>query len=130
MDLVPSSRADPLRTSRVESSMFQHPKGFSPSVPVNPETVSIRPVAAATPVRRLAFGKDWMFLWRRKGLIALTVAMALLLSLGADLVMTPRYRAVSQILIGPVDLRVVEKTVMPPAQTQDANVIKVANESR
>ncbi|MEA2947152.1 MAG: polysaccharide biosynthesis transport protein [Alphaproteobacteria bacterium] len=110
--------------------MFQHPKGFSPSVPVNPETVSIRPVAAATPVRRLAFGKDWMFLWRRKSLIALTVAMALLLSLGADLVMTPRYRAVSQILIGPVDLRVVEKTVMPPAQTADANVIQVESETR
>jgi polysaccharide biosynthesis transport protein len=113
-----------------ESNMFQHPKGFSPSVPVNPETVSIRPVAAATPVRRLAFGKDWMFLWRRKSLIALTVAMALLLSLGADLVMTPRYRAVSQILIGPVDLRVVEKTVMPPAQTADANVIQVESETR
>jgi polysaccharide biosynthesis transport protein len=110
--------------------MFQHPKGFSPSVPVNPETISIRPVAAATPVRRLAFGKDWMFLWRRKSLIALTVAMALLLSLGADLVMTPRYRAVSQILIGPVDLRVVEKTVMPPAQTADANVIQVESETR
>lgn len=113
-----------------ESNMFQHPKGFSPSVPVNPETISIRPVAAATPVRRLAFGKDWMFLWRRKSLIALTVAMALLLSLGADLVMTPRYRAVSQILIGPVDLRVVEKTVMPPAQTADANVIQVESETR
>jgi polysaccharide biosynthesis transport protein len=113
-----------------ESNMFQHPKGFSPSVPVNPETISIRPVAAATPVRRLAVGKDWMFLWRRKSLIALTVAMALLLSLGADLVMTPRYRAVSQILIGPVDLRVVEKTVMPPAQTADANVIQVESETR
>ena len=111
--------------------MFQHPKGFSPSVPVSPETLSIRPAAAAVaPVPRLAFGKDWAFLWRRKSLIALTMAVALLLSLGADLVLTPRYRAVSQILIGPVDLRVVEKTVMPPAQTADANVIQVESETR
>jgi uncharacterized protein involved in exopolysaccharide biosynthesis len=110
--------------------MFQHLKGFSPSVPVNPETLSMRQVVAATPAPRLAPGKDWMFLWRRKGLIALTAAAALLLSLGADLVMTPRYRAVSQILIGPVDLRVVEKTVMPPAQTADANVIQVESETR
>src|SRR5258706_14455883 len=100
MDLVPSARTDPLCTSRVGSNMFQHPKGFSPSVPVNPETVSIRPVAAVTSVPRLAFGTDWVFLWRRKSLIALTVAAALLLSLGADLVMTARYRAVSQSLIG------------------------------
>jgi polysaccharide biosynthesis transport protein len=125
--------------------MFQHPKGFSPNVPVNPENLSIRPVAAAATsvaaaatlaaatvmsVPRLALGKEWMFLWRRKGLIALTVAAALLLGLGADVVMTPRYRAVSQILIGPVDLRVVEKTVMPPAQTADANVIQVESETR
>jgi uncharacterized protein involved in exopolysaccharide biosynthesis len=54
----------------------------------------------------------------------------LLLSLVADLVITPHYRAVSQIFIGPVDLRVVEKTVMPAAQTADANVIQVESESR
>src|SRR4030088_234436 len=71
-----------------------------------------------------------MFILRRKRLIAFTVTAALLLSVGADLVMTPRYRAVSQILIGPVDLRVVEKTVMPPAQTADANVIQVESETR
>ena len=49
--------------------MFQHPKGFSPSVPVNSETLSIHPSAPATPAPRLALGKDWLFLRRRKGVI-------------------------------------------------------------
>src|SRR5262249_60117624 len=69
-------------------------------------------------------------LWRRKRLLAAAAAGGLLLSLAADLVITPRYRAISQILIGPVDLRVVEKTVMPAAQTADANVIQVESETR
>jgi uncharacterized protein involved in exopolysaccharide biosynthesis len=109
--------------------MFQHPKGFSPSVPVNPENLSIRSVLPIA-IPRLALGTDLMFIWRRKRLIAFTVTAALLLSVGADLVITPKYRAVSQIFIGPVDLRVVEKTVMPPAQTADANVIQVESETR
>src|SRR5260370_8441864 len=129
MDLVPKVRADPLHNFKSESDMCQHSKGFSPSVPVNPESLSIRSVLPIA-IPRLALGTDLMFIWRRKGLIAFTVAAALLLSVGADLVITPKYRAVSQIFIGPVDLRVVEKTVMPPAQTADANVIQVESETR
>jgi uncharacterized protein involved in exopolysaccharide biosynthesis len=124
---------------------FQHPKGFTPSVPatpelqltkvfpssapVNPESVSIRPTVAPA-LSKLALGQDLMFIWRRKGLIAFTTAAAFGLALGADFVITPKYRAVSQIFIGPVDLRVVEKTVMPAAQTADANVIQVESETR
>src|SRR5690242_18365785 len=108
--------------------MFQHPKGFAPSRPVSPDfsrsndlaavaavkseapSDQVRLVAASTvPPRALAM--DLVFLWRRKRLIAAAVAGGLLLSLAADLVITPRYRAISQIFIGPVDLRVVEKTV-------------------
>src|SRR5260370_42147004 len=40
------------------------------------------------------------------------------------------YRAASQILIGPVDLRGIDKSVVPAAQTADANVIEVESETR
>lgn len=82
--------------------------------------------SAARPVEEL----DLSFLWRRKWWIATSVAVALVACFVADLAITPRYRAVAQILIGPVDLRVVEKDVMPLAQTADANVIQVESETR
>lgn len=122
-----------------ESDMFQHPKGVAPSVSVQSEAVAIRPVSpSAAPSAALsaglsatfAFAKDWMFIVRHKRLVACTVAVALALALVADFVITPRYRAVSQILIGPADLRVVEKAMMPAAQTADANVIQVESETR
>ena len=115
--------------------MFQHPKGATPSVPVQSEAVAVRPVSpSAAPSAALiaslnatlAFAKDWMFILRHKRLVACTVAAALALALVADFVITPRYRAVSQILIGPADLRV----VMPAAQTADANVIQLESETR
>src|SRR2546423_14284250 len=119
------------------SEMFQHPKGFSPSRPVSPDFprpsdlaagATVTSEASPAPVRLvapttmppLALGTDLLFLWRRKRLIAAAVAVGVLLSLAADLVITPRYRAISQIFIGPLDLRGVEKTVMPAAQTADA----------
>ncbi len=119
--------------------MFQHPKGVAPSASVQSEAVAIRPVSpSAAPSAALnaglsatfAFAKDWMFILRHKRLIACTVAAALALALVADFVITPSYRAVSQILIGPADLRVVEKATMPAAQTADANVIQVESETR
>jgi polysaccharide biosynthesis transport protein len=122
-----------------ESDMFQHPKGVAPSAPVQSEAVAIRPVSpSAAPSAALnagwgatfAFAKDWMFILRHKRLVACTAAAALALALVADFVITPRYRAVSQILIGPADLRVVEKAMIPAAQTADANVIQVESETR
>jgi polysaccharide biosynthesis transport protein len=84
----------------------------------------------SAPLSLTALGLDWMFLWRRRGLIALCVGVVVLGAGLADLLVTPRYRAISQIMIGPVDLRVVEKSVMPPAPTADANVIQVESETR
>jgi polysaccharide biosynthesis transport protein len=109
--------------------MFQNPRSFSSSVPATPEGQSIR-AAAPTVFPRLGIGADWTFLWRRRGWILVGVAAALTLNLVAELTLIPRYRAVSQILIGPVDLRGVDKSVMPPAQTADANVIEVESETR
>src|SRR3984957_3977484 len=109
--------------------MFQNPRGFSPSVPAGPEAQSSRAAAAAT-FPRLGLDADLTFIWRRWRWIVVGVAAALALNLVAELTLTPRYRAASEILIGPVDLRGVDKSVMPPAQTADANVIEVESETR
>ena len=102
------------------------------SVPVHSEQVSTRPaVSSPTAIdAAFVFTKDWMFVWRRRRLVAVTIAAAMVPALFADFVITPRYRAVSQILIGPADLHVVEKSMMPAAQTADANVIQVESETR
>lgn len=101
------------------------------SAPAKAEPVAIRPVVVPAALgAAFASLKDWMFIWRHRRLVAGTIAAAMVAALVADVVITPRYRAVSQILIGPVDLRVLEKSVMPPAQTADANVIQVESETR
>jgi succinoglycan biosynthesis transport protein ExoP len=102
------------------------------SVPVHSQPVAIRPVANAQAAfdAAFAFAQDWMFIWRRRRLVAFTIAAAMVAALVADLVITPRYRAVSQILIGPADLHVVEKSMIPAAQTADANMIQVESETR
>jgi uncharacterized protein involved in exopolysaccharide biosynthesis len=102
--------------------MFQNPRGFSASAPAAPEAQSIR-AAAATIFPRLGLDVDWTFIWRQWRWILIGFGAALLLFLVAELTLTPRYRATGQILIGPVDLRGVDKSVMPTAQTSDANVM-------
>jgi polysaccharide biosynthesis transport protein len=108
--------------------MFQNPRGFSPSVPASQDGQSSRAAAMSFP--RLGLNTDLTFLWRQRRWIAVGIAAGLLVNLAAELTLTPRYRAVSQILIGPVDLRGVDKSVMPPAQTADSNVIEVESETR
>jgi len=128
--------------------MFQKPKGLAPGVPISAETVvvhpapapsapvtselvAIRPAAAPVPPGAIfALLKDWTFIWRRRRLIAITLAVALVSALLADAFITSRYRAVSQILVGPADLRVVEKSMLPAAQTAGANMIQVESEIR
>jgi len=109
--------------------MFQNPRGFSASVPAAQEGQSIR-AAAATIFPRLGLDVDLTFIWRRRRWILVGLAASLLLFVVAEVTLTPRYRAVSQILIGPVDLRGVDKSVMPIAQTADANITEVESETR
>jgi len=73
---------------------------------------------------------DWRFPLQNKRWIAGGMAISLALGLLTESSLAPRYRAISELLIGPVDLRVVEKDLMPPAQTADANVIQVESETR
>jgi uncharacterized protein involved in exopolysaccharide biosynthesis len=112
--------------------MFQHMKGFGPSARVTPTEAAAPPQAAPAPplVSMVALGLDLRFVCRRRRLIAGCVILALLLGVATELAITPRYRAISQIMIGPSDLHVVDKSVMPTAQTADANVIQVESETR
>jgi succinoglycan biosynthesis transport protein ExoP len=109
--------------------MFQNPRGFSPGVPATQDGQSNR-AAPAMSLSRLALATDWTFLWRRRRWIVLGVAAALMLNLVAELTLTPRYRATSQILIGPVDLRGIDKSVMPASQAADSSVTEVESETR
>lgn len=108
--------------------MFQNPRGFSPSVAATQEGQTIR--ATSPTILPRGLGIDLTFIWRRRRWIYLALAAALLLDLTAELTLAPRYRASSQILIGPVDLRGVDKSVVPTAQTADSNVIEVESETR
>jgi succinoglycan biosynthesis transport protein ExoP len=109
--------------------MFQNPRGFSPSVAATQEGQTIR-APSPTILPRLDLGIDLTFIWRRRRWIYVGLAAALLLDVAAEMTLTPRYRASSQILIGPVDLRGVDKSVVPTAQTADSNVIEVESETR
>ena len=109
--------------------MFQNPRGFSASAPAAQEAQSIRAAAAAI-FPRLGLDVDWTFIRRQWRWILIGLGAALLMFLVAELALTPRYRASGQILIGPVDLRGIDKSVMPTAQTSDANVMEVESETR
>ena len=79
---------------------------------------------------RGASGGDWMFIWRRKGIILSGLTLSLLLGLSAEFVLKPRYRAAAQILIGAGDLRVIEKSVLPQSQSSEAVLIQVESQTR
>ena len=70
------------------------------------------------------------FLLRSKAYILAGLVAAIFAGLAVEVTVSPRYRATTQILIGPVELRLVDKSVVPPAQTADANVIQVESETR
>jgi succinoglycan biosynthesis transport protein ExoP len=112
--------------------MFQIPRGKFGNVEngFHPQRARLVEPGASPPVARAAGELDLSFVWRRRWWIAASVAASLAICFAADLLITPKFRAVAQILIGPVDLRVIEKDVMPLAQTADANVIQVESETR
>ncbi|HUE37950.1 MAG TPA: Wzz/FepE/Etk N-terminal domain-containing protein, partial [Candidatus Binatia bacterium] len=74
--------------------------------------------------------QPWTFVRRNKLYPLAGLLAALVVAVIVELVVTPRYRASIQILLAPTDLRLVEKSVVPPAQTSDANVMQVESETR
>jgi len=107
--------------------MFQNPRGFSPNATAAQEAPSLR---SAVPPLFPRLGFDWTFLGRQWRWIVVGVAVSLCLYLAAELTLTPRYRASSEILIGAADLRGVDKSVIAPAQSSDASVTEVESETR
>jgi polysaccharide biosynthesis transport protein len=103
--------------------MFQIPRGVSGGMPLTSEVQATRSAASSL---RL---EDWMFIWRGRRWVFISVGSALLLNLIAQLALPSHYRAVSEILIGPGDLLVVDKSVLPLAQTPDAS-IQVESETK
>ncbi len=107
--------------------MFQMPRGFAPNATTAQDPPSLRPAA---PMLLPWLGLDLRFVARQWRWIVVGVAAALCLYLAAELTLTPRYRASSEILIGAADLRSVDKSVIAPAQSSDASVTEVESETR
>ncbi len=107
--------------------MFQIPRALSPNAMAAQEASSLR---SAAPLLLSRLGLDWTFIARQWRWIVVGVAGSLCLYLAAELALTPRYRASSEILIGAVDLRGVDKSVIAPAQSSDASVTEVESETR
>jgi polysaccharide biosynthesis transport protein len=83
------------------------------------------------PTTRLgAGGIDWGFIWRRKSWVFASVAAALVAGLAFHSAASPRFRAATQILFSPVELRVLDKALTQPMQTADSHVIQVESEVR
>jgi succinoglycan biosynthesis transport protein ExoP len=74
--------------------------------------------------------QPWAFLRRSKAYLFAGVLAALVAVAIVEVAVTPRYRAGTQILISPVDLRLVEKSVLPAAPAADSNVMQVESETR
>jgi len=72
----------------------------------------------------------WSFLARERKIIVATTMFSLLASLMFYVFTTPQYTAVTQILIDPSDLRVVENGLTSSSQLSDAIVIQVESQVR
>ena len=109
--------------------MFLDPKTKDKIIRAVPAPTS--PAAVEPEARpRQAHGQPWTFVRRHKAYPLAGLLAALLLAAAVELVLTPRYRATIQILIGPADLRLVEKSVQPTAPAADSNVMQVETETR
>jgi uncharacterized protein involved in exopolysaccharide biosynthesis len=109
--------------------MFLDPKTKDKIIRAVPAPTS--PAALEHEARpRNAHEQPWTFVRRHKVYPLAGLLAALLVAAAVELVLTPRYRATIQILIGPADLRLVEKSVQPIAPAADSNVMQVETETR
>jgi uncharacterized protein involved in exopolysaccharide biosynthesis len=127
--IVPPRPPTLTRVPSAASARPQESKDTAPIAPADLKSPALVPEIAPAHLP-LPSENPAAFLLRNKAWLAAGVIAAVVLGLGAELTLSPRYRATSQILISPVDLRLVEKAVVPASQTPDANVIQVESETR
>jgi polysaccharide biosynthesis transport protein len=109
--------------------MFLDPKTKDKIIRAVPAPTS--PAALEHEARlRASHEQPWTFVRRHKVYPLIGLLAGLLVTAAVELVLTPRYRATIQILIAPVDLRLVEKSVQPSAPAADSNVMQVETETR
>jgi polysaccharide biosynthesis transport protein len=126
LDEPPVPSADPLQNER---AMFLDPKAKDKIIRAVPAPTSPAPAEREARTRP-PHEQAWAFVRRNKVYPLAGVLAALVVASIMELVVTPRYRASIQILLAPAELRLVDKSVVPPAQTSDANVMQVESETR
>jgi polysaccharide biosynthesis transport protein len=109
--------------------MFLNPKPKEQSNIIRAIPTPVTVTEPENPVRQL-LDDGWAFLQRNKRYPLGGMLAALLAAAVVEVAVTPHYRATIQIMIGPTDLKLVEKSVLPAAQTPDANVMQVETETR
>ena len=133
--LAQAPRGDDFIHSRTlcnnEQAMFLNPKPKEQSniIRAIPTPPPLSVTERDNPVRVL-LDDTWAFLRRNKRYPLGGIVAALLAAAAVELAVTPHYRGTIQILIAPTDLKLVEKSVLPAAQTPDANVMQVETETR
>src|SRR5215471_18328064 len=114
-----------------ERAMFLDPKTKDQGNIIRAVSAPASSIAMGPELRTRAPFENWSTFVRRNKTYPLAgILAALLVALLLEVVVTPKYRAAIQILIGPTDLRLVEKSVVPPAQNSDAFVMQVESETR
>src|SRR6202023_2246244 len=120
----------PRRPRRLERTMFLNPKPKEQSNIIRAVPTTTFPTTERDNPLRQLLDDGWTFLRRNKRYALGGMLAALLAAAAVEVAVTPHYRATIQILIGPADLKLVEKSVQPASQTSDANVMQVETETR
>ena len=110
--------------------MFLNPKPKEQSNIIRAVPTTTFPTTERDNPLRQLLDDGWTFLRRNKRYALGGMLAALLAAAAVEVAVTPHYRATIQILIGPADLKLVEKSVQPASQTSDANVMQVETETR
>lgn len=68
--------------------------------------------------------------WRRRALVGASALACLALALAYGLLATPRYTAVTQVIVDPTDLNITERSLRTPSQFSDAQIAQVESQVR
>jgi succinoglycan biosynthesis transport protein ExoP len=135
-DFPPAGRTRLAATSFLPANARQKERAmFDPKSKDHGNVIRAVPAPASSAQERESWTRQtheppWAFVRRNKTYPLLGVLAALLVAIAVETFVTPRYRATIEILIGPADLRLVEKSVLPASQASDANVMQVESETR